>query len=210
MNLSVMSKEMQTNKPSLQRKFQLEALRVAGAAMTDEENLDSDFDASPVAADEYKAECEVLPKGFLNNIDFDSMLPESFETYWLNESRCCIAALPFSRDICAGKKALQASGLWNSFISSRDYIYAFQVFDNDSSTRYINDTPGRYFDMLPEICTKDVSEGGCTFKIDYPDPYGTKSPQNRQWFLDQCNTALANLRKFFGENFGSKPDAKPN
>jgi|GEM_PF-3149515 len=143
----------------------------------------------------YRDECAVLPENFLNGIDLDSMLPDDFKMLYPHGTTCCLAVLPFN-DGCYGKNHLSAEK-WDVFVKSSlpAFLRALMVQPNNV-THGFADIPARYYDFFPSILSKDVSDGGASFMIDYNRNDGK---DDRVWFLEMCNRALNNLRKFFGQ-----------
>lgn len=156
---------------------------------------------APVGEGEYKDECSVLPQGFLDNVNVDALLDDDFMYYWSNGLKCCVAVLPFA-DNFSDKAALKAGERWEDFIKNQDFLRLFLVNSQGLSQRFESDIPAYWHDLLPDILRRDVSQGGCTFQIQYPEPRLRNHESNREWLKAQIRAALENLRAFFGRDFG--------
>jgi hypothetical protein len=146
----------------------------------------------------YMKECAALPKGALEKIDFDEMLPSDFKLYWPDSTICCLAVLPFN-DGCFGKEEMQTEGKWGSFLKNKSFLRLLMVMPLTKLTSgfgNVGEPAGRYFDFLPDILKKDVSEGGCSFDVRYENALDSGNTKDRAWFIAQCNQALSNLKNF--------------
>ena len=151
--------------------------------------------SAPVPDADYRLECDVLPKNFLDGFNLDSMLPDDFQTMYMHDSICCLAVLPFD-DLFYGQRHL-TSKKWEAFIKSKNYLRALMVYPTTGITQGFGDIPACYHDLLPEILRRDIAEGGASFKVDYKRK---DNKSDRQWFLEISEKALNNLRKFFGQH----------
>jgi hypothetical protein len=149
----------------------------------------------PVDDDIYRDECMALPENFLQGLDLDSMLPDDFKSLYPQGTKCCMAVLPFN-DGCFGKNHLSPQK-WQEFVNAPlpTFLRALMVQPN-GLTQGFADIPANYYDIFPAILRKDVNEGGASFRVDYNRK---DKLDDREWFLAQCERALNNLRKFFGQ-----------
>jgi hypothetical protein len=163
----------------------------------------------PVSDDAYKTECAVLPKNALDTPDLaltQEDLPQVLEDSYPAGYVFCMAALPFTGD-CFGQEHLHPR-LWQEFIATRSYMKYLLVDPSDNLTFGFGDIEGYFFDALPESIRKDVSEGGCSFKLHYPAFPG--SLDNKIWFVRQFNKALDNLKKLLSERTEVEKKRKRN
>jgi hypothetical protein len=156
----------------------------------------------PVDDEVYREECSVLPENFLDDINLASYLPDDFQDLYPHGTKCCIALLPFN-DGFFSKKHLSPEK-WAILVRTKPtpILRALLVHGN-GFTQGFGDVTARYYNLFPSILTKDVSEGGTTFKVNYDRHDGR---DDRQWFLYMCERALNNLRRFLGQKI--KPTSK--
>lgn len=154
-------------------------------------------DIKAAGDDEYKAECAVLPKEAFQ----DGLVPdpeninETLEQAFKPGHTFCLAALPFM-DSGFGKDNLEPAQ-WEKFLKEGNFLKYLDVDPADNLTSGFSDVDGYFFDHLPERLKKDISEGGCSFKLDYPAEPGNWN--NKSWFSVQFAKAYDNLKKFLQE-----------
>lgn len=143
--------------------------------------------------EEYKDACTVLPADALPEkiLKSDEDLPDQLEIICPNGERCCVAEVPFIEG--GYTKGEMSDQEWDDFLLHRRHVMALRVFFKDITQGY-GDVAARYFQILPAKVRADVSEGGCTFKIDYPYPGKVNDKRNRVWFAERYGQAYANLR----------------
>lgn len=147
--------------------------------------------------DEYKAECAVLPMNAFKD-DFvpdPENINDSLEGTFKPGHTFCLAALPFM-DSGFGKDRLEPAR-WEEFLRKGNFLKYLDVDPQDNLTSGFSDVDGYFFDHLPERLKADVSQGGCSFKLDYPGQPGDWS--NKPWFAEQFKKAYENLKKFLQE-----------
>jgi|WetSurMetagenome_2_1015567.scaffolds.fasta_scaffold42109_2 hypothetical protein len=157
--------------------------------------------AKSVTDPAYKKEVSVLPKKAFADVDFNALLPKNYKHYWPHGTTCCAAAFAFN-DGGFGKDEMQIEGKWEKFLEQKSFLRLLMVMPLSRLTSGFGnagDPAGRYFDLLPDILKKDVSEGGCSFTVEYKDLSDSKNTDDRQWFTAQCARALSNLQKFLEE-----------
>lgn len=166
----------------------------------------------PVTDDEYKAEAaplaEYIDKAVLPRAD---KLPRYLEGIYRPGSKLCLVALPFNES-CYGKDNMGSEN-WEQFINMDAYLKYLEVEEehkddidtqpdeSDSNlTNGFGSLPGYFFDHLPETIKKDVSEGGCTFDLEYPAEPGNY--ENKIWLENQVRKAYENLKNFLKKPLG--------
>jgi hypothetical protein len=154
----------------------------------------------PVPEEVYKNQCSVIPKKAFNGIDFDRLLSRDFKTHYRQGSTCCVAVLPFN-DGCFNKEEMTFENKWEAFILNKKFLRLFDVNLRTGLTSGFGghaSPAGRYFEFLPELLKKDISEGGCSFTMEYTKPADPNDEYDRRQFIENCNTALNNLKIFLG------------
>lgn len=168
------------------------------------------------ALDDYAAECDAIPNEALLNVDWDALVTSDFKLRWPQDTRCCIAMLPFDYG-GKNKDEQMTEGKWDAFLASKKFLRLFSVSYINALTLGYGDMaepPGRYFAYMPAEIQKDISQGGCTFDVEYSDPRNLTSSKDREWFMRQCRIAYSNLLTLLGKGIkaaGKRPDSKdPN
>lgn len=144
---------------------------------------------------EYFQECSVLPKQCL----VKEMIPDPEEIAGLIEDTYregtifSLVVLPFNASGYSKDDLTEQE--WNAFIKNQNYVYGISVDPADNLTFGLTGQHGGYFyDLFSDIIKKDVSEGGCSFKIHYPKLAG--HPDNKLWFVENYKKAFNNLKNF--------------
>lgn len=145
----------------------------------------------PISDVDYVGECAVIPQRVLPktlNIDPND-LDLVFERDFLPGELCCVVALPF--DDAGFHISEMSSENSSKFFSQGDFMKYLRMDPSTHLTQGFGSRQGYYFDHLSESIKKDVSEGGCTFRIQYPKQTG--SWENKVWFTQQLSRAYQNL-----------------
>lgn len=183
---------------SLQNRFDQERAQAVAASRV--KKVLPSVQAEPQQIDDYALECEVIPSDALSGLDWNSVITSGFMLDWPNGSKCCVAMLPFDYG-GKNKQEQMIEGSWNNFLASKKFIRLLSVSRVNGLTLGYGDMaepPGRYFAFMASEIQKDISQGGCTFDVEYSDPRNLSNSKDREWFKRQCRIAYRNLLVLIG------------
>lgn len=152
---------------------------------------------TPIDLSEYIADCEVISKEELPEFSATDIAEElsraSMDAYPQGK-KFCLAIIPFLAPELQKDNLIKTDigkQEWQNFIESQGFMKALTVYpEYENLTDGMNETSGFYFDILPKELQKDISQGGTTFKLDYPE-----NTDHRAWFAQQYIKAYENLKK---------------
>ncbi len=148
----------------------------------------------------YKAECAVIPKSALTNefLTKAESLQRDLEEFYKEGMVYCFAAVPFN-GASFDKTQMQKVGSWEKFLKDGLFLKRLRIVPNAGNLSHDIDHNliGFFFELFPKRIQKDVSEGGCSFEIKWPNEAG--HPQNKIWFAEQQKKAYKNLQTFLSE-----------
>lgn len=161
--------------------------------------------------DSYKEELATLPAAAYKDLSIEALLPKDFKNTWGNDTKACLVFLPFD-DGGNMKDGMLTQGSWDKFLTEKKFMKLLEVRATKLTNGFPNmsDPPGRYFELLPVEIRKDISEGGCSFHVEYKNPQNLYDTEDRAWFAGQCQKALENLKRILGARTGGTNDAGLN
>lgn len=121
-------------------------------------------------------------------------LDRFYRGYYPEGWHITIAALPFTEH-CVTAELLKKYGEWDEFESGKRYMYQLMTNPQTGLThRFSFDLPMYLQDVLPEILTRDVEKGGCSFLIT------AEMLDDPALLIANVNGARRNLIRFLTEN----------
>ena len=138
----------------------------------------------------------------------EEQLPKNIELQYKQGNIFCPVLLPFDE-----KGRVRGEGIkdlteeeWRRLVDNGALMRFLSADSKDYLTAgYVQEVDGYFYDLLPPFLKKDISEGGCSFKIEYPETM-INHPINRQWFLEKYKRALENLRDFIKTSVALRRD----